>query len=217
LFPVIASDNVRSVDIVTLAQIVTSVTNLLFVIVLAAGYYFTWRVSQTTLEEMRAQRTAMGRPLVIVQEDYESLPELDVAIRNVSEGAARDIEFDFSVPIESSNGFVLSDLPYFKYGLDFLPPNGEITCYWDELDSLLPFLESKDLRNGIHVTVTYKDLTGDSYQSQWRLNPFLYKDTRLVRRKGMVDLVNAVERLALSKDGSSSQAPVPKQTSGQES
>ena len=83
-------------DVATLAQVVTSVTNLLFVIVLAVGYYFTWRVSQTTLEEMRAQRTAMGRPLVIVQEDYESLPELDVAIRNVSEGAARDIEFEFS-------------------------------------------------------------------------------------------------------------------------
>jgi hypothetical protein len=201
LFPVSASDNVRPVDIVTLAQIINSVTNLLFVIVLAAGYCFTWRVSQTTLEEMRAQRTAMGRPLVIVQEDYESLPELDVAMRNVSEGAARDIEFEFSVPIKSSNGFVVSDLPYFKYGLDFLPPHGEITCYWDELDSLLPFLESKDLRNDIHVTVRYKDLTGDSYQSQWRLNPFLYKDTRLVRRKGMGDLVNTVERLALSKDG----------------
>jgi hypothetical protein len=204
-------------DIVTLAQVVTSVTNLLFVVVLAGGYYFTWRVSQTTLEEMRAQRTAMGRPLVIVQEDYESLPELDVAIRNVSEGAARDIEFDFSVPIESSNGFVVSDLPYFKYGLDFLPPNGEITCYWDELDSLLPFLESQDLQNGIHVTVRYKDLTGDSYQSQWRLNPFLYKDTRLVRRKGMGDLVNAVERLALSKDGRPNQTPTPKQNSGQDS
>jgi hypothetical protein len=201
LFPVVASDSALLVDIVTLAQVVTSVTNLLFVIVLAAGYYFTWRVSQTTLEEMRAQRTAMGRPLVIVQEDYESLPELDVAIRNVSEGAARDIVFEFSEPIESSNGFVVSELPYFKYGLDFLPPNGEITCYWDELDSLLPFLESKNLRNGIHVTVGYKDLTGDSYQSHWRLNPFLYKDTRLVRRKGMGDLVNAVERLALSKDG----------------
>ena len=201
MFPVSASDNVRPVDIVTLAQIINSVTNLLFVIVLAAGYCFTWRVSQTTLEEMRAQRTAMGHPLVIVQEDYESLPELDVAMRNVSEGAARDIEFEFSVPIKSSNGFVVSDLPYFKYGLDFLPPHGEITCYWDELDSLLPFLESKDLRNGLHVTVRYKDLTGDSYQSQWRLNPFLYKDTRLVRRKGMGDLVNTVERLALSKDG----------------
>jgi hypothetical protein len=60
------------VDIVTLAQIITSVTNLLFVIVLAAGYYFTWRASQTTLEEMRAHRRALGRPLVIVQEDYEA-------------------------------------------------------------------------------------------------------------------------------------------------
>lgn len=189
-------------DVVTIAQIVTSVTNTLFVIVLAAGYYYTWRVSQNTLEEMRAQRTAMGRPLVIVQEDYDSLPELDLAIRNVSEGAARDIEFEFSAPIESSNGFLVSDLPYFKYGLDFLPPNGEITCYWDELDSLLPFLESKDLQNGIHVTTRYKDLSGASYQSQWRLNPFLYKDTRLVRRKGMGDLVNAVDRIAQSNDGS---------------
>ena len=80
-------------DIATLAQVVTSITNTLFVLVLAAGYYYTWRVSQNTLEEMRDQRTAMGRPLVIVEEDYDSLPELDVTIRNVSEGAARDIEF----------------------------------------------------------------------------------------------------------------------------
>ncbi len=78
-------------DLVTLAQVVTSVTNLLFVVVLAVGYYFTWRVSQQTLGEMREQRTAMGRPLVIVQEDYDDLPELDVAIRNVSGGAARGI------------------------------------------------------------------------------------------------------------------------------
>jgi hypothetical protein len=163
---------------------------------------------------MRAQRTAMGRPLVIVQEDYESLPELDVAIHNVSEGAARDIQFEFSVPIESSNGFVVSDLPYFKYGLDFLPPHGEITCYWDELDSLLPFLESKGFQNGIHVTVRYKDLSGELYQSHWRLNPFLYKGTRLVKRKGMGDPVKAVERL--EKNDGSSQTLVPDATSEQE-
>ena len=202
-------------DLVTLAQVVTSVTNLLFVVVLAAGYYFTWRVSQTTLQEMRSQRTAMGRPLVMVQEDYESLPELDVAIRNVSEGAARDIEFQFSAPIESSNGFVVSDLPYFKYGLDFLPPQGEITCYWDELDSLLPYLESKNLENGIHVSVRYRDLSGALYHSQWRLNPFLYKDTRLVRRKGMGDLVNAVERMAHSNNRESGQTLFPDPPSDQ--
>ena len=53
------------------------------------------------------------------------------------------------------------------------------------------------------------DLSGALYQSQWRLNPFLYKDTRLVRRKGMGDLVNAVEKMARSKDGDSSQTLVP--------
>lgn len=136
-----------------------------------------------------------GRPLVIVQEDYDDLPELDVAIRNVSGGAARDITFEFSVPLENSAGFVISDLPYFKDGLDFLPPQGEPSCYWDDLNSLIPFLEARDLRGGINVIVRYKDLSDVSYESRWRLNPFLYKDTRLVRRKGMGDLVRAVEKL----------------------
>jgi hypothetical protein len=86
-----------------------------------------------------------------------------------------------------------------------LPPQGEITCYWDELSSLLPFLESKNLQNGIHVTVRYRDLSGDLSRSQWRLNPYLYKDARLVRRKGMGDHVNAVERMARSNDGGSGQ------------
>jgi hypothetical protein len=170
-------------------------------------------VSQNTLAEMRAQRTAMGRPLVILQEDYDDLPELDVTIRNVSAGAARDISFEFSAPIESSNGFVIFELPYFKDGLDFLPLQGEINCYWDELDSLLPYLEGKSLLNGIQVTVRYRDLSGVSYESQWRLNPFLYKDTRLVKRKGMGDLVKAVERLAESKDG----LPIPVAKTGERS
>lgn len=187
-------------DVATIAQIVTSVTNTLFVIVLAAGYYYTWKASQQTLHEMQAQRTAMGRPLVVVQEDYDSLPELDITIRNVSEGAARDITFEFSAPIENSSGFVISDMPYFDNGLDFLPPNGEISCYWDELDSLLPFLDKKGLRNGIRVTVHYKDLAGASYESSWKLDPFLYKDTGLVKRKGMADLVRAVEKLG-ARDG----------------
>lgn len=182
-------------DLVTIAQLVTAVTNLFFVIVLAVGYYFTWRASQQTLHEMRAQRTAMGRPLVIVQEDYDGLPELDVVIRNVSEGAARDITFEFSAPLENSSGFVISDLPYFRDGLDFLPPHGEINCYWDNLDSLIPFLEKKNLQAGIYVLVRYKDLSGASYESSWKLNPFLYKDTGIVRRTSMGDLVRAVERL----------------------
>ncbi len=107
-------------DAATIAQIVTAVTNTLFVMVLAGGYYYTWRVSQRTLAEMKAQRMAIGRPQVIVDDDYDSLPEINIVVRNVSQGAAREITFEFSAPIESSNGFVISDLPYFKGGMDFL-------------------------------------------------------------------------------------------------
>jgi hypothetical protein len=194
-------------DVATVAQIVTAVTNTLFVVVLAAGYYYTWRVSQRTLEEMKAQRTSVGRPQVIVQEDYDGLPEIDVAIRNVSEGAAKDVTFEFSAPVESSNGFVISDLPYFASGLDFLPPNGEISCYWDNLDSLLPYLQEKDLQDGIYVTARYKDLAGASYESTWKLNPFLYKDTRLVRHKTIGDLVDAVERLGAKIEDRAEKTP----------
>lgn len=187
-------------DVATLASVVTSVTNTLFVIVLALGYYFTWRVSQNTLAEMRAQRTAMGRPQVIVEEDHDDLPELEISIRNVSVAAAQDVTFEFSAPVENSSGFEISDLPHFKTGLDFLAPHGEISCYWDNLDTLLPYLEEKGLQDGIYVTVRYKDLAGAAYQSRWKLNPFLYKDMPLVRRKGMGHLVEAVEKLA-DRDG----------------
>ena len=40
---------------------------------------------------MRAQRTAVGRPQILVDDDYDRLPEVDVLVRNVSQGAARDM------------------------------------------------------------------------------------------------------------------------------
>ena len=91
---------------------------------------------------------------------------------------------------------MISDLPYFADGMDFLPPDGEISTYWDHLESLLPFLEQK----GIRVTTRYKGLDGESYETSWNLNPFIYRDGRFTRRKGMGDLVKAVERLARAQE-----------------
>lgn len=179
-----------------IAQISTAVLEFLFVVVMSIGYYFLFRVGRDTLREMRAQRTAVGRPQVIVDDDYDRLPEVDVVVRNVSQGAARDVTFEFSSPIESSEGFVVSDLPHFKQGMDFLAPGGEISCHWDHLDALLPFLRQKGLEGGIVVTTTYWDMAGEQYASRWRLNPFVYESRRYVRRKGMGDLVEAVEEMS---------------------
>lgn len=59
------------------------------------------------------------------------------------------------------------------------------------------------------MTTRYRDQAGSSYESRWKLNPFLYKGryARLVRRKSMDDLVDAVDRLG-AKVGDGSRAGV---------
>jgi hypothetical protein len=108
------------VDVATTVQIVTAASNIIFAGVVGIGYYLLIRVSRETLDEMRETRVAGGRPQIIVEADYSRLPIVDVVVRNVGGGAARDIEFEFSSPMVSSTGFVLSDLNYFRGG-DELP------------------------------------------------------------------------------------------------
>jgi hypothetical protein len=126
-------------DIAAITQFATAVMQFVFVVVIGVGYYYLFKVGRDTLEEMRAQRTAVGRPQIVVDDDYDRLPEVDVVVRNVSQGAARDITFEFSSPVESSEGFVISELPHFKYGMDFLAPGGgEKTAPASGLSRILP-------------------------------------------------------------------------------
>lgn len=179
-----------------IAQFVTPATNVLLTIVFAIGYYVLIRQQRETLNEMQEARMSGGRPQVIVQADYNRLPEVDLLVRNVQGGAAREIEFSFSAPVESSDGFIVSDLPYFKEGLDFLEPGGEISCYWDSLDSLIPLLREKGLKDGIVVTVKYYSLGGKNYTNQWRVNPLLFEGYRDSSYKGLEDLARATEKIS---------------------
>jgi hypothetical protein len=179
----------------TIAQIASPTVNLLFIVVLGVGYYFLFRASKEQIEEMRREFFSGGRPQVIVDDDYGSLPQVNIVVRNVSGGPAKEISFEFSSPIETSDGTVISELPYFKDGLGFLAPGGEIYCHWDRLDRLLPLLREKGLEEGIKVTTHYKDLGGVSYSTEWNLNPFIYEHGRYVQHNGMDDLVSAVAEL----------------------
>ena len=118
----------------TIAQIVTTVTTIFYSLVFAVGYYLVVKGNRAALREMREGRLSGGRPQVLVEADYGRLPVIDLVVRNVSGGSAGDITFEFSTPIEDSSGFVVSDLPYLKEGIDFLGPGGHAACSWDELD-----------------------------------------------------------------------------------
>lgn len=108
---------------------------------------------------MKEDRLSGDRPQVIVQANYRRLPEVELVVGNVSSGA-RDIQFDFSHDTVSSDGYTVTGLPYFQYGLDFLEPNGEITCYWDLLEEIVSGFKKQGLDEGITVTTNYKFLSG---------------------------------------------------------
>jgi hypothetical protein len=76
--------------------------------------------------------------------------------------------------VESSDGFVLSELAFFEEGITSLAPGGRIVCYWDELGNLQEMFQEGRLERGITVTVNYQDITGGYYSDSWEIDPLLY-------------------------------------------
>ena len=50
--------------------------------------------------------------------------------------------------MESSDGFVLSELAFFEEGITSLAPGGRIVCYWDELGNLQEMFQGCSKRGG---------------------------------------------------------------------
>ncbi len=134
--------------------------------------------------------------MIILSEDCENLPTINLVIQNVGPGPAKDITFDFSAPVESSDGYVLSDLALFQEGITSLAPGARIVCYWDELENLHPMIEDGRLQRNVRVTVHYQDITGGNYSHEWEVDPALYEGLRTMGYKDMDDLVEKVDEIA---------------------
>ena len=186
-----------------MAQVASAATNLLFVVVIAIGYIMMIRlyrqmvaVYDHMLGFMESESISLGRPLVVVYEDPEKLPNLNLVVQNVRSGPARSICFEFSAPIESSDGFVLSELPVFAEGRTSLAPGAKLTCYWDDLGDLLSRIEEGKIARHVEVTTHYEDLTGAPYETTWDIQPHVYEGIRNVDYKGINELVETVEGIS---------------------
>ncbi len=161
---------------VAIAQIPTAVTTIFYSLVFAIGYYLVVKGNGAICCARCAGSTAPARgPRSFVEADYGRLSSIDLVVRNASGGSARNITFQFSAPVEDSKGFVVSDLPYLKQNVNFLGPGSHVACFWDGLEPLVASLRKKGLDEGISVTVRYRVLTGDSYETRWTINPLLYE------------------------------------------
>ena len=156
-------------DVVTLSQVANPILQTVFIAIIGLGYYYTVKATRATVQEMRAEHAAGGgRPLITVSEDYANLPNISLIVQNIGQGPAKDISFEFSEPVQSSDGLILSELPFFSEGMTSLAPGAKIGCYWDTLDNLLPLSKEGKIASDIAVTVRYKDLNLNTKRSPER-------------------------------------------------
>ncbi len=180
-------------DLATAAQIGSSISNVLLIIVFGIGYYKQHQVSQRTLQEMQESRVTEGRPQVLVYADYSRIPEVDLVVMNTGGGPAKNLSFDFSEPLKSPDGFVISDMRYLQEGTESLAPRSGIACQWGNLDGIISEMKEQGQTEGIAVSVNYQDIMGKQYRSEWNVNPTLYEGNRDVTSRDMVALVDTIE------------------------
>lgn len=197
-------------SVATIAQVASTISSIVVGFIFVYIYWRLMKLQRYTIDEQKEQRLSGGRPQVIVEADYRRLPEIDLVVRNVGGGPAKNISFGFSSNIKSSTGFVLTDLFYLRDGMDFLAPGGEIRCLWDDMPSLEETLREEGLQDGIRVYTHYEGMGGEGYDTDYVINPLLYQGIRNATRRDMDDLVELLdERLPGGESGGVSDGPSP--------
>jgi hypothetical protein len=169
-------------DIGVIAQILSSLATF----VVAAGILYQGR-------EARKARDDQDRPQIIVDADYTGRFTTNIVVRNIGHGMAKNITFEFSAPIETTSGQDITELPYFRNGLNFMAPQTDIAAVWDSYQNVVQNLRDKGLTEGITITSRYEDRNGESYETEWTINPLLLEGSGYSDYKGYEDEVQALE------------------------
>jgi hypothetical protein len=169
-------------DLATAAQLLSSTATL----IVAAGILYQGR-------EARKARNDEDRPQIIVDADYTGRFTTNIVVRNIGHGMAKNITFEFSAPIETTSGEDITDLPYFKHGINFMAPQTDIPSVWDSYQNVVQNLRAKGLTEGITITSRYEDRQGEAYETEWTINPLLLEGSGYSEYKGYEDEVQALE------------------------
>ena len=174
--------NLVVMDIAVLAQLLSSLGTL----IVASGILYQGR-------QARKARDDTDRPQIIVDADYTGRFTTNIVVRNIGNGTAKNITFEFSAPLQSTSGYDITELPYFKHGINFMAPQTDLPAVWDSYQNVVKNLRDKGLTEGITITSHYGDRTGEPYQTAWTINPLLLEGSGYSDYKGYEDEVQAQE------------------------
>jgi hypothetical protein len=169
-------------DIATAAQLLSSLATF----VVALGILYQGR-------QARKARDDQDRPQIIVDADYTGRFTTNIVVRNIGHGMAKNITFEFSAPLQSTSGADITELPYFKNGINFMAPQTDIAAVWDSYQNVVQNLRDRGLTEGIRITSKYEGRNGESYETEWTINPLLLEGSGYSEYKGYEDEVQALE------------------------
>jgi hypothetical protein len=173
---------VKPVEIAVVAQLLSSVGTL----IVATGILYQGR-------QARKARDDTDRPQIIVDADYTGRFTTNIVVRNIGNGTAKNITFEFSAPLESTSGYDITELPYFKHGINFMAPQTDLPAVWDSYQNVVQNLRDKGLTDGITITSKYEDRNGEPYETEWTINPLLLEGSGYSDYKGYEDEVQALQ------------------------
>ena len=188
-------------DIAVLAQLLSSFATL----IVAAGILYQGR-------EARRARDDQDRPQIIVDADYTGRFTTNIVVRNIGHGVARNITFAFSASLESTSGYDITELPYFRDGINFMAPQTSLPAVWDSYQNVVKNLREKGLTEGITITSYYEDRQGERYETEWTINPLLLEGSGYSDYKGYEDEVQALQDQAKALERISEDLEVLKET-----
>jgi len=188
-------------DIAILAQVLSSLATF----VVAAGILYQGR-------EARRARNDEDRPQIIVDADYTGRFTTNIVVRNIGHGVARNITFAFSAPLQSTSGYDITELPYFKHSINFMAPQTSLPAVWDSYQNVVKNLKDKGLTEGITITSYYEDRQGERYETEWTINPLLLEGSGYSDYKGYEDEVQALQDQARAMEKISEDLEVLKET-----
>jgi hypothetical protein len=158
------------------------------VIVIAA--YVAWR----QVNEARRLREEQARPFVII--DFHAWSTIiDLTITNIGATLARDVEFYFPVPLETTHDDdrgTLMDLNVFKNGIPSLAPGKEIKMFFDQFPARL----AAELPLTHNVQVSYRDPAGKRYSELMVLDLSMYIGTGGITRHDVHDIHKRLKEIS---------------------
>lgn len=176
-------------------QILVSVTLVIITSRYAFSAHEQAEANKTMAYEMKLSREMQTAPSIIAYFDNPISTLLDLVIKNIGYGAAKDVRLKIDPPLLDHKERDIAELSLFKRGVDFFPPAREFRQIVGVSTSF--FNEGTQRPLEYDLTVSYSDVFGNPVPPQIiRLDLSVYRDLPIHRESDIDRLAKEVKNLA---------------------